>query len=470
MLERFEHFSLSLAELSRYWHRLSAEEMEKHGLRSTHSVYLLTMLRHPDGMTASQLTETCGRDKSDVSRMMSILEQKGFVVKSGAGKSHYRGVFRLTDSGRAAAESVRRQADRTVEFAGQGLTEADRESFCETLSTITENLRRLSLDGIPDEIDPPSLTDRPADGQLYNTISTHNLSSKGDPAMREYVILTDSGCDIRPDVLKQWRVPYVSLTFRFEGEEAEYTGDDMPVKEFYDRMRQGGVAKTAAVNPDTISAAMEEILKEGRDVLYLGFSSGLSTTFNSGRIAAGELAEKYPEAKILAVDTLAASAGQGLLVYLAVQKRDAGATITEVADYITENRLHMCHWFTVDDLVYLKRGGRVSPTAAFVGGMLGIKPVMHVDNAGKLIPVTKVRGRKVSLNAIADKYGETALDPAGGTVFICHGDCMDDVNYLAGQLQEKYGATVDHITDVGPVIGAHSGPGTIALFYLGKER
>lgn len=288
--------------------------------------------------------------------------------------------------------------------------------------------------------------------------------------MREYVILTDSACDIRPDVLKAWRVESVNLTFRFEGEDAEYTGEDMPVKEFYDRMRAGGVAKTAAVNPETLSNAMEAIVREGRDVLYLGFSSGLSTTFNSGRLAAAALAEKYPEAKILAVDTLAASAGQGLLVYLAAQKRDAGATVEEVADYITENRLNMCHWFTVDDLVYLKRGGRVSPTAAFVGGMLGIKPVMHVDNEGKLIPMMKVRGRKVSLNAIVEKYGETAIDPAAGPVFICNADCMDDVNYLAGQLKEKFGVSVDHVTDVGPVIGAHSGPGTIALFYLGKER
>ena len=230
------------------------------------------------------------------------------------------------------------------------------------------------------------------------------------------------------------------------------------------------MAKTAAVNPEILTAAMEAILKEGKDVLYLGFSSGLSTTFNCGRIAAAALSEKYPEAKVLAVDTLAASAGQGLLVYLAVQKRDAGATVEEVADYITENRLHMCHWFTVDDLVYLKRGGRVSPTAAFVGGMLGIKPVMHVDNAGKLIPITKVRGRKVSLNAIVEKYGESAIDPTAGPVFICHGDCMEDVNYLVGQLQAKYGVAVDLVTDIGPVIGAHSGPGTIALFYLGKER
>lgn len=464
-MDRFERFSLSLAELTRYWHKLSADEMEKYGLRSTHAVYLLTMHSHPEGMTATQLTETCGRDKSDVSRMMSILEERGFVEKKGAGRSNYRGVFLLTDSGRAAAEAVRRQADRTVELAGTGLTDADRTVFYDSLATITDNLRRLSRDGIPEEIGTPTLTDSPQDGQKYS-----NLSEKGESNMREYVILTDSGCDIRPDVLREWRVPVVNLTFRFEGEDAEYTGDDMPVKEFYDRMRAGGVAKTAAVNPETISAAMEEILQEGKDVLYLGFSSGLSTTYNSGRIAAAALAEKYPEAQVIAVDTLAASAGQGLLVYLAVQKRDAGATITEVAEYITENRLQLCHWFTVDDLVYLKRGGRVSPTAAFVGGMLGIKPVMHVDNEGKLIPVSKVRGRKVSLNAIVEKYGETALDPAGGKVFICHADCMDDVNYLADQLKEKYGTTVDHITDVGPVIGAHSGPGTLALFYLGKER
>ena len=288
--------------------------------------------------------------------------------------------------------------------------------------------------------------------------------------MNEYVIFTDSGCDIKPEVLAEWGVLYQNLTFRFDGDETEYTGDDMEITEFYNRMREGGVAKTAAVNPETFAKAFEEILAAGKDLLYLGFSSGLSTTYNSGRIAADSLREKYPDRKIITVDTLAASAGQGLLVYLTNEKKKAGAAIEEAAAFAEENRLHLCHWFTVDDLVYLKRGGRVSATAAFVGGVLGIKPVMHVDNAGKLIPVAKVRGRKVSLNAMADKLGETALDVTGGTVFISHGDCMADVEYLKKTLEDKYGAKVHLVTHVGAVIGAHSGPGTMALFFLGKER
>ena len=288
--------------------------------------------------------------------------------------------------------------------------------------------------------------------------------------MSEFVLFTDSGCDIKPDMLKEWDVPYLNLTFRFEGNSTEYTGDDMSIHDFYNRMREGGVAKTAAINPDTFMIAFEEILKGGRDILYLGFSSGLSTTYNSGRIAAEMLKEKYPDRKIITVDTLCASAGQGLLVYLVNEKRKQGATIEEAAAYAEEIRPRLCHWFTVDDLVYLKRGGRVSPTAAFVGGMLGIKPVMHVDDAGKLIPIVKVRGRKASLDALADKLGTTAEDPTGGTVFISHADSDADVEYLKDILNKKYGATVDVVTHVGAVIGAHSGPGTIALFFVGKER
>ncbi len=288
--------------------------------------------------------------------------------------------------------------------------------------------------------------------------------------MSEFVLFTDSGCDIKPEILKEWGIPYQNLTFRFEGDATEYTGDDMDIHSFYNRMREGGIAKTAAINPDTFLNAFEIILTEGHDILYLGFSSGLSTTYNSGRIAAEMLKDKYPDRKIITVDTLCASAGQGLLVYLVNEKRKAGATIEEAAAYAEEIRPRLCHWFTVDDLVYLKRGGRVSATAAFVGGMLGIKPVMHVDDAGKLIPIVKVRGRKASLDALADKLGTTALDPKGGTVFISHADCDDDVEYLKNTLKTKYGASVDLVTHVGAVIGAHSGPGTMALFFVGKER
>ena len=289
--------------------------------------------------------------------------------------------------------------------------------------------------------------------------------------MRDYVIFTDSACDIKPELLAEWGVPYRCLTFRFDGDEKEYSNDDMLVKEFYDKMRAGGVAKTAAVTPDAFAKMFEEeALKQGKDVLYIGFSSGLSTTYNSGRIAALELKEKYPEAKIIAVDTLAASAGEGLMLYLTLQEKKKGATIEEAEAFVRDLIGRMGIWFTVDDLVYLKRGGRVSPTAAFVGNLLGIKPVLYMDNEGHLIPVSKVRGRRTSIVAMADKYTEKAVDKENGTVFISHGDCLADAQQLADILKERHGVEVKIITDVGPVIGAHSGPGTIALFFVADAR
>lgn len=289
--------------------------------------------------------------------------------------------------------------------------------------------------------------------------------------MRDYVIFTDSACDIKPELLSEWGVPYRSLTFRFDGEDKEYSNDDMSVTQFYDKMRAGGVAKTAAVNAETFAQMFEEeALKQGKDVLYLGFSSGLSTTYNSGRLAALELKEKYPEAKIIVVDTLAASAGEGLMVYLTVEQKKNGATIEEAEAFARDLIGRMGIWFTVDDLVYLKRGGRVSPTAAFVGNLLGIKPVLYMDNEGHLIPVAKVRGRRTSIVAMADKYTEKAVNKENGTVFISHGDCLTDAQLLADMLKERHGVEVKIITDVGPVIGAHSGPGTIALFFVADAR
>jgi DegV family protein with EDD domain len=235
-------------------------------------------------------------------------------------------------------------------------------------------------------------------------------------------------------------------------------------------MRSGGVAKTSAINSEAFTEAFEKILSSGKDILYLGFSSGLSTTYNSATLAAAALNAKYPERKIITVDTLAASAGEGLAVYLTNEKKKAGATIEEAAEYAKELCPKICHWFTVDDLVYLKRGGRVSPTVAFVGNLLGIKPVLHVDNEGHLTPVCKVRGRRTSLDTIVAKYGELALDAANGPIFISHAQCMSDVEYVCAQIEAKYGNKVALVTDVGSVIGSHAGPGTFAFFFLAKER
>ena len=288
--------------------------------------------------------------------------------------------------------------------------------------------------------------------------------------MRDYVIYTDSACDIKPEILSDWGVNSCPLTFRFDTDNVEYSNYDMDAKAFYDRMREGQVAKTAAVNSQTFVFAFEKFLKEGKDVLYLGFSSGLSTTFNSARLAAEELNKIYKDAKVIVVDTLAASAGEGLFVRLVVDKKNEGATIEEAAEYARNIHLNICHWFTVDDLVYLKRGGRISAAAAFFGNVIGIKPVLHVDNEGHLVNVMKVRGRKSAVAAMAEKYAEFALDKENGKVFISHADCQKDVDELESLLREKCGATVELVTDVGPVIGAHSGPGTLALFFVGKER
>lgn len=288
--------------------------------------------------------------------------------------------------------------------------------------------------------------------------------------MSDYVIFTDSACDIKSELLSEWGVSNIELSFRFDGEGREYLNSDMEINEFYDRMKKGGVAKTSAINPEGFKAAFEEVLKEGKNILYVGFSSGLSTTCNSARIAAQELSESYPDRKIVVVDTLAASAGQGMLVYFAVNKKNEGASLEETATYIESIKLNLCHWFTVDDLVYLKRGGRVSPAVALVGKALGIKPIMHVDDDGKLIKISTIRGRRASIEALANKYFELAKTPAEGTIFISCADCVPDAQLLADMIKAKGGPETKLITDVGTVIGAHSGPGTLALFFVGKVR
>lgn len=288
--------------------------------------------------------------------------------------------------------------------------------------------------------------------------------------MNPYVIYTDSSCDLPDALLAELGVRAQSLSFRFDGSEREYFSGDITPESFYAEMRDGKTAKTAAVNVDTFKTAFEKEVAAGKDLLYLGFSSGLSTTYNSGRLACEELSEAYPDRKLLSVDTLCASAGQGLLVYLAAKRQREGATIEEVASYIESIKMNLCHWFTVDDLVYLKRGGRVSPAIALLGGMLSIKPIMHVDNEGHLTKTGTVRGRKNSLKALADKYEELSLDIQNSVIFISHGDCLEDAKTLAAMLKEKGAPDVRLITHVGPVIGAHSGPGTMALFFLGKER
>lgn len=288
--------------------------------------------------------------------------------------------------------------------------------------------------------------------------------------MNNYQLVTDSACDLGLELLTKLNVKSVSLTLKFDGEDTELKNDEIIAKDFYDKMRAGGVAKTSAVNVDGFKTVFEGILKEGKDILYLGFSSGLSTTYNSARLAAEELQEEYPDRKIITIDSLAASTGFGMLVYLVAKKRDEGIGLEELAEYTKATIPNLVHWFTVDDLVYLKRGGRVSPAVAFVGGLLGIKPVMHVDDEGHLVKVTTARGRMAAIKALADKFGETALDNTKGPVMICHGDCEADAKKLSDIIENTYGVKTDLTVHTGPVIGAHSGPGTLALFFLGNVR
>lgn len=286
--------------------------------------------------------------------------------------------------------------------------------------------------------------------------------------MCEYVILTDSGADLPKDVASRYEIGVIDLALQI-GDESKLNGEVDP-KEFYALLREKKTVTTSAVNMERFKAFFEGYLKAGKDILYLGFSSGLSATYIAGRNAAEELGEAYPDRKILTLDTLSASLGQGLLVTLTAKKREAGATLDEAYSFALDNRLHLCHWFTVDDLFFLKRGGRVSAATAVLGSMLAIKPFMHVDNEGHLINVSKVRGRRASIDAMFDKIAETAIAPEGQLYYICHGDCIEDAEYLSAKIKAKYPESEVMIGYTGTVIGAHSGPGTLALFFLGTER
>ena len=289
--------------------------------------------------------------------------------------------------------------------------------------------------------------------------------------MSYFTILTDSSCDLPATTADQLHTRVVPLSVFADGKQYYnfLDGSHIGFEEFYDRLKGGELITTSAINVSQMKIAMEAELMSGHDVLYIGFSSGLSGTYNAGKQAAAELEGVYPGKRIYTVDSLCASLGQGLLVYLCVMKRREGWTIEQVRDYAEEIKLKICHWFTVDDLHHLKRGGRVSGVTAVVGSMLNIKPVMHVNNDGKLENVSKARGRNAAINALFEKMCEGAVEPEKQVVFISHGNCRDDADKLAKMIREKFGCKV-LINFVGPVIGAHSGQGTLALFFVGSER
>lgn len=287
-----------------------------------------------------------------------------------------------------------------------------------------------------------------------------------------YKIFTDASCNLSVDMLNELGVVYRSLTMVVDGQEINnyLTDEKFSFKGFYDRLRNKEHIKTSLLNVEEFTEVFEEILSGGDDVLAILISSAISGTYQAAKIAADDLREKYPERKIIVIDSLAASIGHGLLVYYAAKIQQEGKTIDEAADFIYKNRLKLVHKFTVDDLFFLKRGGRLSGGVAIIGTILQIKPVLHVDDDGRLVSQAKVNGRKKSINALFDSFKENVVDPENQVLAICHGDCLEDAEYLANKIRKEYNVKDIIINYCDPVIAAHAGPGVLALFYLGNVR
>ncbi|MGM9526850.1 MAG: DegV family protein [Oscillospiraceae bacterium] len=290
--------------------------------------------------------------------------------------------------------------------------------------------------------------------------------------MSDYKITTDSTTDITPELVDELELHVIPMIFTVDGKDYRNTPDnkDLDPHEFYEMLRNGKQSLTTQINGETFKDEVRPFLDNGLDVLHLCFSSGLSSTYNSIRLAAEDLLEEYPDRKIIIVDTLAASMGEGLIVYHAGVLRKQGKSIDEVAAWVEENKLKLAHWFTVDDLNFLKRGGRLSGAAAFFGTVLNIKPVLHVDDEGHLIPIDKIRGRRKSLECLVDHMAKTAVNPSEQVIFISHGDALEDAQYVEKLVRERFGVKTVYMNHIGPVIGSHSGPGTVALFFLAEKR
>ncbi len=290
--------------------------------------------------------------------------------------------------------------------------------------------------------------------------------------MKTYQIVTDATSDLPLELVGKLDVHVIPMHCAIDGDDYLITADNRNLSshDFYDMLRAGRVSSTTQVNGETFKAEVRPFLKDGLDVLYICFSSGLSSTYASIRIAIEDLAEEFPERKLRIVDSLSATGGEGLLVYHAVKRMEDGMGLDELAQWIEDNKLHFAHWFTVDDLKFIKRGGRVSATAALVGTVLSVKPIMHVDNEGKLIPVDKVRGRRKSLEELVAHMEKSAIRPADQTVFISHGDTPEDAASIDKLVRERLGVKNAFIGPVGPVVGSHGGPGIICLFFLAEER
>lgn len=287
--------------------------------------------------------------------------------------------------------------------------------------------------------------------------------------MKDYIITVNSTVDLPKEWLTERGVPVVPLSYTIDGE----TYQDMnglSAKEFFEKLRAGKMAVTSQVNPDDAKEALRPFLEEGKDILHLGFSSALSGTLNSMRIAAEELKEEYPNQNIIVIDTLCACMGEGLLLYYALKRKAGGCSMEETAKWVEENKLHVCHNVTIDDLNHLQRGGRISKTVAVLGGMVKIKPMIHIDDKGALQVIGKERGRKKSLNNIVDKAVVQSKGWENDIIMITHGDCREDAEYVAKLVREKMGIDNILINNIGTVIGSHTGPGVAAVFCMGEKR
>lgn len=288
----------------------------------------------------------------------------------------------------------------------------------------------------------------------------------------KYIIVSDSCCDLNLDQIKDFGIEVIPLSFQIKGKEYHNYADEREMKthDFYELLRNKEVSVTSQAAPSDFISVFTKYVKEGYDILYISFSSALSGTYNSSLVARNAVLDEYPAAKIVCIDSLSASMGQGLLVYHACKLQQAGKSIEEVAEFVNQNILHLVHWFTVDDLGTLKRGGRLSATSAFLGTILNVKPVLHVSDEGKLVPVEKVRGRKKSLISIIERCKKSIINPSEQVIFISHGDCLEEAKFVGEKIKEEVEVKDIIYNYVGPVIGSHSGPGTIALFYLGVNR
>lgn len=287
--------------------------------------------------------------------------------------------------------------------------------------------------------------------------------------MKEFIIATDSTVDLPKAFLEENHVLTISLSYVMDG--VTYKDlDGLSHEEFFEKIRNGSLPTTSQINPEEARKALEPVVKEGKEILYLGFSSGLSGSYNSVRMAAEDLMEDYPETKIVTIDSLCASMGEGLLLYKTLQLKEQGKNLDEIAEWVEANKLHICHNVTVDDLNHLHRGGRISKTTAVLGTMVKIKPIIHMDNEGKLVVIGKERGRKKSLLTLLDKMEKQMQGYQNDVVMITHGDCIEDAKYVEEQIRERFGIENTIVNGIGSVIGSHTGAGVVAVFFMGSER